>query len=354
MHCRLMCLLLFVFSVSVFASEANYLAFKPEIQRGDIYKPEGLWPLLGVGIGNMSSSNTRTGGVPNHVKVLGSYYFDQSPIVTDAGLGLHNEFLTQNGSGNDMIQSVYTEFAGRYIFTNRWQLGAIWNTLVDTPHRYQSNNDSLASFIGAQALKEFSWKDQYLVRVGGRAMTSVGLNGGSVNTLMAELEVSFGPGSKAASVMNESSPVMHTEAIAPHLADRAMNTFDLDPKLAHFASNSTQLVKDSETYVKRLARALADNHQLFERVEVIGHADQRGTGRYNEKLSKRRAKTISDKLVAAGVKTSQILVEGKGERELLTHSMKPAALQRNRRVQLEFVGVKNREALKNVIDSVAR
>jgi outer membrane protein OmpA-like peptidoglycan-associated protein len=114
------------------------------------------------------------------------------------------------------------------------------------------------------------------------------------------------------------------------------------------------LVKASDTYVKRLARVLADNHQLFNRVEVIGHADQRGTDAYNDKLSHRRAETISEKLVAAGVKSSQILSEGKGKRQLLTHSMSPSGLQRNRRVQLEFIGVKNREALKNVIDSVAR
>src|SRR5665213_1790982 len=109
MCCRLFCLVLMISSLSVFAAEANMLAFKPEIQRGDIYKPQGLWPLLGVGIGTMNDSQTRTGGVPNNVRVLGSYYFDESPIVADAGLGLHNEFLTQGGGGSDSIQSLYTE-----------------------------------------------------------------------------------------------------------------------------------------------------------------------------------------------------------------------------------------------------
>jgi outer membrane protein OmpA-like peptidoglycan-associated protein len=354
MRHRFLCFALTWVSFSAFAAESNILAFKPEIQRGDIYQPHGLWPLLGIGMGSMSETDTRTGGATAHAKVLGSYYFDAAPVVADAGLGVQNEFLTQSGTGSDSIQSVYTEFAGRYVFTNRWQLGAIWNTLVDTPHRYQSNSDSLASFIGAQALKEFTWNDAYLVRVGGRAMTSLGLKGGSVNSLMAELEVSFGDSARKSVVAVQPAPVFRGEMIAPHLAARAMNTFDLDPKLAHFSSNSTKLVKASDTYVKRLARVLADNHQLFNRVEVIGHADQRGTDAYNDKLSHRRAETISEKLVAAGVKSSQILSEGKGKRQLLTHSMSPSGLQRNRRVQLEFIGVKNREALKNVIDSVAR
>jgi outer membrane protein OmpA-like peptidoglycan-associated protein len=133
-----------------------------------------------------------------------------------------------------------------------------------------------------------------------------------------------------------------------------MKTYDLDPKLVHFDTDSVKLVKSSDQYFKRLAKALADNHHLFSRVDVIGHADQRGPDSYNDKLSFRRAKAMSDKLVAAGVRTSQIAVEGKGESQLLTHSMKPLALEKNRRVQLQFQGVQNAQALQNIIDSVAR
>lgn len=356
MYRHIFCLFLMIASITVFAEEVNFLTLQPEIQRGDIKNPQGLWPLIGVGLGTMNSTNTRTGGVPSHLKILGSYYFDEAPVVVDGGLGMHNEFVTQRGTGSDTIQSLYTEVAGRYILTNRWQLGAIWNTLVDNPHRYQSNSDNLASFVGAQALKEFTWNDEYLVRVGGRATTSVGFAGGSVNNLMAELEVSFGPGPKSSTVVVQPppEPVVRAEPIAPHLDTQAVRTFNLDPRLAHFDTNSTKLVKSSQGYVNRLARVLADNHQLFDHVEVIGHADQRGTNPYNDKLSRRRAKSISDRLVAAGVKAGQIRVEARGKRELLSRSMKPSALQLNRRVQLEFQGVKNQEALKNVIDSVAR
>ena len=133
-----------------------------------------------------------------------------------------------------------------------------------------------------------------------------------------------------------------------------MHSFQLDPKLVHFDTNSTHLVKSSNQYFKRLARALADNHQLFDKVVVVGHADQRGTNAFNYKLSERRAKAISEKLVLSGVNSSQIMSEAKGETELLSHSMKPNALLLNRRVRLEFQGVKSQEGLKNVLDSVNR
>jgi outer membrane protein OmpA-like peptidoglycan-associated protein len=122
----------------------------------------------------------------------------------------------------------------------------------------------------------------------------------------------------------------------------------------HFESDSTKLVGQSQQYLGRLARALAANRQLFDKVEVIGHTDQRGTSPYNMKLSSRRAMSIENSLVSAGINKKQIQTVAKGKTELLSESMAPASLARNRRVELQFTGVKNQEALKNVIDSVKR
>lgn len=340
--------LMFLSWAAIAAETTNVLSLKPEVQRGNLHNPEGLWPFLGVGLGLMDhNERIRTGGVPSHFKVLGSYYFETAPWVADAGLGLHNHFLSQNGSDNDTIQSLYTELAARYEFTNRWQLGAIWNTLVDNPDRYKSNTENLASFMGVQVMKEFAWKEEYLVRAGGRAMTDVGISGETIDTIMAELEVSFGP---------SSPPVVEKppQAIAPHLARRAVQTFDLDPRQVNFETDSTKLVRGSQQYLRRLARALAANRHLFDKMEIVGHADQRGTERYNDRLSKRRARAIADTMIASGISRSQIKADGLGETSLLSTSMSPSALLRNRRAVMEFEGVKNAEALKNIIDSVNR
>lgn len=350
---RIVLSLLTVGSLSALAAETSRLQLSPEVQRGDIYKPQGFWPLLGAGLGVMDSGDkVRSGGIPSHIKVLGSYYFDGTPWITDAGIGLHNQILTQDGGGSDTIQSLYTELAARYQFTNRWQLGAIWNTLVDNPDRYHSNTENLASFVGVQVLKEFTWNDQYLVRAGGRAMTDVGISGETISTIMGELQVSFGGSAKPTVV--ETKPIPRPEPIAPHLARQAVQTFMLEPGPVHFESDSTKLVNSSQQYLRRLARALADNRQLFDRIEIVGHADQRGTHPYNKKLSMNRAKTIANSLIAAGINKSQVEPIGKGKSELLTHSMSPIALARNRRVELQFIGVKNQAALKNIIDSVKR
>jgi outer membrane protein OmpA-like peptidoglycan-associated protein len=344
--------LLTAISVEAFESSTT-LSLKPEIQRGDLQNPQGLWPLVGAGLGVMDHNDQiRTGGTLTHVKLMGSYYFDNQPWVADAGIGLHNEFLSQGGTGSDTIQSLYTELSARYKLSDKWQLGAIWNTLVDNPDRYRSNTNNLASFIGVQALKEFVWSDTYLVRAGGRIMTDVGIGGETIDTAMAELQVSFGPGAQKVA---EEKPAPAPVPVAPHLARHAVQTFDFDdPGPVHFETDSTKLVPSSSAYLRRLSRALADNRHLFDRVSVIGHADQRGTDKYNLKLSRRRAQTIRNVLATSGLNVSQIYSEGRGESELLSRSMASPSLQRNRRVQLEFHGVKNNQALKNVVDSVSR
>ena len=341
-------------SFAALAQQNSVLSLKPEIQRGDLNNPKGFWPFIGMGLGVMDhNDNVRTGGVPTHFKVLGSYYFQTAPWVADLGAGLHNEFLTQKGGDSDTIQSLYTELAGRYQFTNRWQLGAIWNTLVDNPDRYRSNTNNLASFIGVQVMKEFSYNNEYLVRAGGRAMTDVGISGETIDTFMAEVEVSFGPSQSPAPQIirvEETRP----QPIAPHLANRAVQTFQIDPDDVNFETDSTKLVASSRQYLRRLARALAANRQLFDKVEVVGHADQRGTDNYNDRLSQRRAQAIADVLVTSGINRGQLETQARGKRELISSSMSASALLRNRRVELEFQGVKSQEALKNIIDSVRR
>jgi len=350
---RSLVLIILFAGVSVEALEGeNVLKLDPEVQRGDLRNPQGLWPLVGAGLGVMDHNDKiRTGGTLTHVKLVGSYYFDNQPWVADAGIGLHNEFLSQGGTGSDTIQSLYTELAGRYKFSNKWQLGAIWNTLVDNPDRYKSNTNNLASFLGVQAMKEFVWNENYLVRAGGRVMTDVGIGGEMVDGVMAELQVSFGPGSGPVAEVPPPAPA----PVAPHLAKQAIQTFDFDdPGPVHFETDSTKLVPSSQAYLRRLARALGDNRHLFDRVAVIGHADQRGTDTYNLKLSRRRAQTIRNTLTVAGLNVGQIHAEGRGESELLSRSMTSVMLQKNRRVQLEFHGVKNNQALKNVVESVPR
>ena len=71
-------------------------------------------------------------------------------------------------------------------------------------------------------------------------------------------------------------------------------------------------------------------------VHVVGHADEVGSDRYNQRLSARRAKTVADYLIDAGISPDQISFEGRGKRE-------PADLNnpaKNRRAVISFAAAK--------------
>ena len=78
----------------------------------------------------------------------------------------------------------------------------------------------------------------------------------------------------------------------------------------------------------------------LELVIATGHTDSRGTDAYNQKLSERRAAAVKDYLVSKGIPASKITTIGKGETQPVATNKTAAGRQKNRRVDIEFKGVR--------------
>jgi outer membrane protein OmpA-like peptidoglycan-associated protein len=78
---------------------------------------------------------------------------------------------------------------------------------------------------------------------------------------------------------------------------------------------------------------LTDKRCLELKVEVAGHADERGTEAYNQKLSEARAKTVIDALVAAKVDVSRLKGVGYSKDKPLDPAHTEQAHAKNRRVE---------------------
>jgi outer membrane protein OmpA-like peptidoglycan-associated protein len=70
------------------------------------------------------------------------------------------------------------------------------------------------------------------------------------------------------------------------------------------------------------------------RVRVIGHTDSTGTDAINNPLSRDRAESVRDYLVARGVAAPRIQVEGRGAREPVADNGTEAGRAQNRRVEI--------------------
>jgi peptidoglycan-associated lipoprotein len=107
---------------------------------------------------------------------------------------------------------------------------------------------------------------------------------------------------------------------------------EVDLTVAFPSKGSAALTPEARNELLRLAQQLRDNpHQ---RLRVIGHADARGTSRFNHYLGGWRARAVSQLLEAAGVAPEQVRIESRGEEDPLISGSSEDAWAANRRVEI--------------------
>jgi OmpA-OmpF porin, OOP family len=74
-------------------------------------------------------------------------------------------------------------------------------------------------------------------------------------------------------------------------------------------------------------------------VKITGYTDNVGSKNYNVKLSQRRAKAVSDYLVKLGADAKKMKVSGKGEAGPIADNRTKEGRAKNRRVEIEVVGL---------------
>lgn len=101
-----------------------------------------------------------------------------------------------------------------------------------------------------------------------------------------------------------------------------------------FAPNDAALDAEAVLAIDRAARLLGAAPGL--RVSIEGHADFRGAEGRNRALSMERARAVAARLTRLGIAAGRIEVRGYGSRRPADAGTGPAALQRNRRVELRI------------------
>ncbi|TVQ83425.1 MAG: OmpA family protein [Micavibrio sp.] len=85
--------------------------------------------------------------------------------------------------------------------------------------------------------------------------------------------------------------------------------------------------------------AIADEVKSREdvtRIKIVGHTDSSGSRAYNQRLSMRRGNAVRDALAERGVDPSKLVVEGRGQEDLLVKTADNVREPANRRAQISL------------------
>lgn len=104
--------------------------------------------------------------------------------------------------------------------------------------------------------------------------------------------------------------------------------------LVFFNWDSSKLIPGAMSVLDAVAEEVKKNPPS--QINVQGHADTSGDEKYNEKLAFRRAVAVRDALVKRGVSADLMVVESKGETELLVPTPDNVREPANRRVNISF------------------
>jgi outer membrane protein OmpA-like peptidoglycan-associated protein len=99
-----------------------------------------------------------------------------------------------------------------------------------------------------------------------------------------------------------------------------------------FEYDSSTLQPEAKTNIRKLAVIL--NKYPDTNILVTGHTDSDGSEQYNQLLSERRAKSVSDYSMSQGISSSRLSVIGLGENEPVASNDTNYGKQLNRRVEI--------------------
>jgi len=307
----------------------------------------------GLGFALVSSSGTNTAGLALKVTTR-TGYLDLSPryrinknwsfgpelqywLSADNGLDANIYSLDPNNALMGGIQGIYEWMNG----SSKYRCGGRWNTVFNAP---------------ARSLNVFQLFFQIGFSPGGGSNTDdekrnyEEMKPSDLEKVEAEPMDAPAPPKEEVIAEPEAEPVvMSTPApveaappapIAP-AGPQAKMVMSLDVNDLPFDADSARLPKYNRDRVKEIGRFLGEHAGDWKSLIVSGHTDEQGKKLYNMKLSKARADTVRQLLGEGGASISKIKTIGYGPTQPLDRRHNEAAWAKNRRVELEFQGVKD-------------
>lgn len=168
--------------------------------------------------------------------------------------------------------------------------------------------------------------------VGGAALG--GMLGGSKNSVLTGALVGGLGGALIGNNLDQQAADMRNRLGNPNVTVTNMGGYLLVnlPDDVLFASGSAALRPDLQGEVRSIAANLVSYPSS--NIEVVGHTDDVGAAAMNMDLSQRRAYSVANVLVGAGVPPSRVSTYGRGEDQPIASNQTAGGRAQNRRVEI--------------------
>lgn len=315
----------------------------PLVMSSSFASDEGLYVLGGVGLGFTGTAeesnvlNDRTG---THLEIKGSLSYYRPEVIIDLGLGW---FMNETSDADYTVQtkSAFLEGSLRYRINKNWNIGPVLTSAFNNDNSFSINNagDTNESFIGLRLEFEPDYFKVNKVRINATVQRDFTIENRAVTT--AVIGFQFGIPFADQSVKEK---IVYKTKYVPRIVKTSRNsikaTFDASAGY-NFKTGSSVANTKMLKYIKRLGYFLKKYSNEYKHLKIVGHTDNTGSVSKNMKLSKKRAFRVKKLLVQEGVSKKKMTAKWFGPHRPLDKANTLEAREKNRRFELEFIGLKN-------------
>ncbi len=288
------------------------------------------------------------------VELGGGWLYNVSEGETSTGTVLNDKITTKAG---------FAHLVGRYRISPEWEIGMANRLLFGADARFQSStaaDNRVHWFAGLQGVYRAPFR--FPLQLSATALTDVTVSGRQIYQFLFGLHVGFGifdfgtdetfapvktkevQKIKVESVVQPAPAVPEVVTVQVQVPE-PKRTYVLDLQRIQFDFDSAKLKPQAKEMLKKVGMFLATHQDAWNHLTIEGHTDQIGSNAYNLKLSQARAESVRTELLANGVGEDAVLAKGLSFSEPLVQENTALDRQKNRRVEFEFEGIQDPEAL---------
>lgn len=301
--------------------------------------------MIGLGAGSSSISNSDDGikksGTSFELK--GIYSIDTNNFNYDLGLGYHHNQVKGDlnpGTIKITTKSAFAEVDAKYKISKNIYLGPGIKVLTGTDSSFKEleGSSNTNSLVGLKGQYDFLNQNSLNYRI----EASIYSTTQSSQNLIALIGINFG-------FKNHPTKIIQARIEPPLRLEEKQNEEVADIKVilksarVLFNTDAYQVDALLSSKLIKLAKYLNQENENWARVKISGHTDNQGSFEYNKDLSQKRSDSIKNILTNNGVDPKKLESISYSYLRPISTNNTEEGRSKNRRTEIEFYGIKNRE-----------